>query len=73
MTLKTSLYCLILDTNTGLNGGLKWGLKSLINSYPAALVNSNMQYLCRVLCRILDVSHASIIGGVTWYLFWGVY
>ena len=43
----------------------------MINFYRGALVNSNIQYLCRALCRILDVSHVSIIGGGTRYLFWG--
>jgi len=31
-----------------------------------ALVNSNMQYLCRVMCLILGASYWFGIGGETW-------
>ena len=47
-------------------------LKSMINFYRGALVNSNIQYLCRVLCRIQGTSYWFSIGGGTRYLFWGV-
>jgi len=47
-------------------------LKSMINFYRGALVNSNIQYLCRELCRIWVASYWFSIGGGTRYLFWGV-